>query len=478
MNGAKVILECLKKEGIDTIFGYPGGAVIPLYDALYDYSDDFKHIRTSHEQGLVHAADGYARSTNTVGVCFTTSGPGATNAITGIATAFMDSSPMVVISGQVPTSLLGKDSFQEIDITGATLSMTKHNYLVRNTKELVPTIKEAFRVANSGSMVNIQYKRTLSLVTQRIKKDYSNDFVGIITGQQSLRNYRNDNPLMISNQQLNFKYIDDTFYLDIMCGYRLEVVLGKRDNENVNELKTTLEKVISKEYKVCDSSMQFSKNNKDVILNLVIDIPQNSNVYKPVEGRTLGIDLGIAVPIYMCLNDDTYKRKGLGDINNFLRVRKQMQTRRRKLQKDLTLTNGGKGRKKKTQLLDKLQENERNFVKTYSHALSKRVVEFAKSNKCEYINIEKLTKDGFDNIILRNWSYFELQKMIEYKAEREGIAVRYVNPAYTSQKCSRCGEIDKENRQTQANFKCTKCGFELNADHNAAINIARSIEFV
>lgn len=150
MNGAKVILECLKKEGIDTIFGYPGGAVIPLYDALYDYSDDFKHIRTSHEQGLVHAADGYARSTNTVGVCFTTSGPGATNAITGIATAFMDSSPMVVISGQVPTSLLGKDSFQEIDITGATLSMTKHNYLVRNTKELVPTIKEAFRVANLG----------------------------------------------------------------------------------------------------------------------------------------------------------------------------------------------------------------------------------------------------------------------------------------------------------------------------------------
>ncbi|HFL2415684.1 TPA: biosynthetic-type acetolactate synthase large subunit [Clostridioides difficile] len=150
MSGAKVILECLKKEGIDTIFGYPGGAVIPLYDALYDYSDDFKHIRTSHEQGLVHAADGYARSTNTVGVCFTTSGPGATNAITGIATAFMDSSPMVVISGQVPTSLLGKDSFQEIDITGATLSMTKHNYLVRNTKELVPTIKEAFRVANSG----------------------------------------------------------------------------------------------------------------------------------------------------------------------------------------------------------------------------------------------------------------------------------------------------------------------------------------
>lgn len=150
MNGAKVLLECLKKEGVDTLFGYPGGAVIPLYDALYDYQKDFTHIRTSHEQGLVHAADGYARSTGKVGVCITTSGPGATNAITGIATAYMDSIPLVVITGQVPTSLLGKDSFQEIDITGATLSITKHNYLVRKVEDISPTIKEAFKVANTG----------------------------------------------------------------------------------------------------------------------------------------------------------------------------------------------------------------------------------------------------------------------------------------------------------------------------------------
>lgn len=150
MQGSRVVLECLKKEGVDTIFGYPGGAVIPLYDALYDYKNDFKHVRTSHEQGLVHAADGYARSTGKVGVCFVTSGPGATNAVTGIATAYMDSTPLVVISGQVPTTLLGKDSFQEIDITGVTLSITKHNFLVRNIKDIAPTIKEAFKVANSG----------------------------------------------------------------------------------------------------------------------------------------------------------------------------------------------------------------------------------------------------------------------------------------------------------------------------------------
>ena len=150
MKGSNVVLECLKKEGVDTIFGYPGGAVIPLYDALYDYKEDFNHIRTCHEQGLVHAADGYARSTGKTGVCFVTSGLGATNAVTGIATAYMDSSPLVVITGQVPTSLLGKDSFQEVDITGVTLSITKHNYLVRKVEDIAKTIKEAFRVANTG----------------------------------------------------------------------------------------------------------------------------------------------------------------------------------------------------------------------------------------------------------------------------------------------------------------------------------------
>ena len=150
MDGSRVILECLMKEGVDQIFGYPGGAVIPLYDALYDYKDKLNHVRTAHEQGAVHAADGYSRSCGKTGVCFLTSGPGATNAITGIATAYMDSSPMVCISGQVSTALLGKDSFQEIDITGVTLSITKHNFLVRKVEDLPKTIKEAFKIANSG----------------------------------------------------------------------------------------------------------------------------------------------------------------------------------------------------------------------------------------------------------------------------------------------------------------------------------------
>jgi len=150
LSGAQIVLECLKEQGVDTIFGYPGGAVIPLYDALYDNFDIFTHILTSHEQGAVHGADGYARSTGKVGVCFATSGPGATNTITGIATAYLDSVPLVVFTGQVPRTLLGKDSFQEVDITGISLPITKHNYLVESVEELANIIREAFETAQSG----------------------------------------------------------------------------------------------------------------------------------------------------------------------------------------------------------------------------------------------------------------------------------------------------------------------------------------
>jgi acetolactate synthase, large subunit, biosynthetic type len=143
-------MECLMEQKVDTIFGYPGGQIMPLYDALYDYQDRIKHILTSHEQGATHAADGYARSTGKVGVCFATSGPGATNTVTGIATAYMDSSPMVVITGQVPINLLGKDSFQEVDIVGITLPITKHSFFCRTVEDLAPAIRKAFKIAASG----------------------------------------------------------------------------------------------------------------------------------------------------------------------------------------------------------------------------------------------------------------------------------------------------------------------------------------
>ena len=150
LTGAEIVIECLKEQGVDTVFGYPGGAILNVYDALYKHSDEITHILTSHEQGASHAADGYARATGKVGVCFATSGPGATNLVTGIATAYMDSIPVVAITCNVGVSLLGKDSFQEIDIAGVTMPITKHNYIVKDVNDLANTIRRAFEIAKSG----------------------------------------------------------------------------------------------------------------------------------------------------------------------------------------------------------------------------------------------------------------------------------------------------------------------------------------
>ena len=150
MTGAEIVVACLKEQGVDTVFGYPGGAILNIYDALYKHSDEIRHVLTSHEQGASHAADGYARATGKVGVCIATSGPGATNLVTGIATAYMDSVPIVAITCNVGTSLLGKDSFQEVDITGITMPITKHNFIVKDARDLAKVMRRAFRIAKSG----------------------------------------------------------------------------------------------------------------------------------------------------------------------------------------------------------------------------------------------------------------------------------------------------------------------------------------
>ena len=150
LTGAEIIIECLKEQGVDTVFGYPGGAILNVYDELYKHSSEIRHVLTSHEQGASHAADGYARSTGKVGVCFATSGPGATNLVTGIATAYMDSVPMVAITCNVTVPLLGKDSFQEIDIAGITTPITKHNFIVKDVTKLADTIRRAFQIARKG----------------------------------------------------------------------------------------------------------------------------------------------------------------------------------------------------------------------------------------------------------------------------------------------------------------------------------------
>ena len=150
LTGAEIVIECLKEQGVDTVFGYPGGTILNVYDALYKHSDEIRHVLTSHEQGAAHAADGYARATGKTGVCMATSGPGATNLVTGIATAYMDSIPVVAITANVNLPSLGKDSFQEVDIAGVTMPITKHGYIVKDVNQLADTLRKAFEIAGSG----------------------------------------------------------------------------------------------------------------------------------------------------------------------------------------------------------------------------------------------------------------------------------------------------------------------------------------
>ena len=150
LSGAQIVLECLLEQGVDTVFGYPGGTILNIYDALYQYQDRIRHVLTSHEQGAAHAADGYARATGKVGVCMATSGPGATNLVTGIATAHMDSVPVVAITCNVGVSLLGRDTFQEVDIAGVVMPITKHSFIVKDINKLAETIRRAFKIAKSG----------------------------------------------------------------------------------------------------------------------------------------------------------------------------------------------------------------------------------------------------------------------------------------------------------------------------------------
>lgn len=183
LTGAEIVIECLKEQGVDTVFGYPGGTILNVYDELYKHSDEITHILTSHEQGASHAADGYARATGKVGVCLATSGPGATNLVTGIATAYMDSVPLVAITANVGVPLLGKDSFQEIDIAGVTMPITKHNFIVKDVKNLADVIRKAFSIARTGRpgpvLVDIpkditanktEYKKVIPEIVERMTK--------------------------------------------------------------------------------------------------------------------------------------------------------------------------------------------------------------------------------------------------------------------------------------------------------------------
>lgn len=331
------------------------------------------------------------------------------------------------------------------------------------------------------NQVNFKHKDNMSLVTQRVKADYSTAMAnGLAKGTRSLTTYKRSFPLLTRGGNLKLEYDEETkdFTINWVQGIRFKVVFGSKENKvSIINTKHTLNKIISGEWKLCDSQMNFDRGNR-LILDLTLDIGEPKK-FDFIENRVVGVDIGMKIPAYCALNDIDYIKKGIGCIEDFLRVRLQMQKRYKATQRQLKQVKGGKGRNKKLKNLETLKEKEKNFARTYNHFLSHNIVKFAKDNKASQINLELLSmKETQDKTVLRNWGYYQLQQQIEYKAEEIGIKVRYVDPYHTSQICSECNHYEEGQREKQDKFICKKCGIELNADYNASRNISKSTNYI
>jgi putative transposase len=348
-------------------------------------------------------------------------------------------------------------------------------------KELTEKLISHF--GKGSSIMNFGYKfasEQFNILPSKIKasinnvtySNYNSDKKEVLKGNRSVRTYKRNMPVpfmkeAISNLKLDEDGKNFTFDLFSPNSIPMKTTLGRDRSDNFS----IIENIINGTYHLCNSSYTF-KDNK-MILSIVFKTPIKINNLD--EEKILGVDLGINHPIVAVCGDKPFF---LGSKEDFLHKRLAIQNSKRNLQKNLIFTSGGRGRNKKLKALENYSEKEANFAKTYNNTLSRMLINIAKENKCKYINIEDLSsfKENANNWVLRNWSYAQLQEMITYKAEREGIIVRKVNPQYTSQCCSKCGHIDSNNRQTQADFICTSCGHELNADVNGAINISNAHE--
>ena len=338
---------------------------------------------------------------------------------------------------------------------------------------------------------------TASSLGQKVKQDFSKACKdGLLYGKVSLPTYRKDNPLLVHVDYVrlretnphkdngiyhNYESYDEfisklydkdlEIFIRFANGITFKMILGQPHKSIY--LREEIKKIFDGEYNVCGSSIQF--NDKKIILNMSMDIPKISRELD--ENTVVCVDLGIAVPAVCGLNNSNVKKQFIGSKEDFLRIRTQLQAQRKRLQKNVKITNGGHGRNKKLKALDKLSNKERNFVKTYNHYVSKQVIDFALKNNAKYINMEDLSGFNTNRFILRNWSFYELQQFITYKAQRYGIEVRKINPYHTSQICSKCGHWEEGQRDAQDHFKCKACGYEDNADFNASKNIAKSLDF-
>lgn len=313
-----------------------------------------------------------------------------------------------------------------------------------------------------------------------------NEWNEVMRGERTVRNYKKGMPIPFQFSRANSKprlYKNEKgVFLDWFYNINFEIRFGRDKSNN----KSIVDKIFSNQYTLSDSSIQIV--DKKFFLLLCINLP-STKVERDIK-LSVGVDLGLAVPAYCALSEG-YARLSIGSANDFLRVRKQFQSRKRILQKSLTLTKGGKGRKKKLSALEKYSDSERNFVRTYNHTVAKRIIEFAIKYNAGVVKMEFLEGYGKDengksnkgDFVLRNWSYFELQTLIKEKATRENIQVLNIDPFKTSQKCAYCDNIDEKQRINQSDFiclntLCDKAGEKINADYNAALNIAKSNKIV
>lgn len=344
---------------------------------------------------------------------------------------------------------------------------------------------------------------------QKVKQDFSTFCKkGGLYGKISLPSYRMDNPMLVHVDYVRLKskslqgkglyhnyenretFINKLYdkdlelFIDFANNITFKIELGQPHKSA--ELRSVFKNIFDEVYDVRGSTIEI--DGTKIILNMSISIPRRDA--KLDENTVVGVDLGIAIPAQCGLNNSKLINKSIGCANDFLRVRTKLQAQRKRLQKALVQTSGGHGRNKKLKHLDMMEKHEANWVQNYNHFVSKSVIDFALQNNAKYINLENLKgykdngkdeeekKKNKKKFILRNWSYYQLQEYITYKAQQYGIEVRKINPAYTSQICSCCGNLEEGQRINQEDFRCKKCGAELNADFNASRNIAMSTDFV
>lgn len=349
------------------------------------------------------------------------------------------------------------------------------NAILRNTNPVLSDINFSKGVDSRSAAI------------RKVDKDFNIALKnGLAKGERTLTNYKRTIPLSTRGRDLRFRneyesyqeFLDNLMnpdlkvYIDWVNHITFEVILG---NPHKSEfLRKEIKNIFENKCIIQGSSIQI--DGKNIILNLTMKIQNAKN--KLDENTIVGVDLGLAIPAVCALNNSIYERKNIGRYDDFVRVRTQMQQQRKRIQGNLKYSKGGHGRKKKLAALEKYQKYEHNFVQSYNHMISKNVVDFALKNHAKYIHMEDLSGYDANGFVLRNWSYYQLQNYITYKAEKEGIIVRKIKPYYTSQKCSKCGNLEIGQRPEQAKFICKKCGYEENADFNAARNIALSIDII